>query len=104
MQKAETTSVSPNSTNTVLYAGWISVVYKLPADGEVVLCFEDRKCNQFVTQFLNKEDGFQEEWYEKCACTIDGNNYDCKAGGCKGVFGRHPFVTHWVPLPPSPCV
>lgn len=79
---------------------WISVKDRLPKDGESVLCYEDRKCNQFVSQFINENDGFQDEWYEKCACTI--YEYDCKNNGCKGVFGLYPFVTHWMPLPAPP--
>lgn len=65
---------------------WVSVADRLPDEGDIVLCFEPRKYNQCVTQFIDSKSGFQKEWYEK-----DGDG-----------FGYHPFITHWMPLPEPP--
>lgn len=75
---------------------WQPIETVKPEDGDVVLCFETRKGNMFVSQFLNEmpggKPGFVDEFYEKSPTT----------DGCIGGFGHWPFITHWMPLPEPP--
>jgi hypothetical protein len=74
------------------------VLDRLPVDGESTYCWEPRKGNQFVSQFLEKmpggKPGWSEEYYEKSPTT----------DGCRGGMGHWPFVTHWRPLFNAPTV
>lgn len=85
-----------NDLERALKNTWVNVKDRLPEDGEVVLCYESRKGNMFVSQFMKEmpggKPGFVEEFYEKSPTT----------DGCPGGWGHWPFVTYWQPLPEPP--
>lgn len=70
---------------------WISVQDRLPDDGDLTLCWEPRKGNTFVSQFMTDllgGPGWTEEFYERSDTG----------------YGFWPFITHWQPLPEAPRV
>ncbi len=65
MQTVETTASSPNSTNAVLAAGWISVDNQLPNDGDYVLIYAGNYRQSQKYDIVRFEKGISLEEREK---------------------------------------
>jgi len=131
MQQDQITSVSPNSTNAVLAAGWISVKDKLPDDGQIVDIWEmprtqllkrnlSLKGTPYGNQYYHDTDyyGWRSTNYQftiehddegeiNCFTKLNERYFTVPQGGAyyKKLCVENGEVTYWMPIAecPSAC-